>query len=207
MNTKRWKVYVHTNKLNSKRYVGITSKENPNHRWNSGRGYKENTHFYSAIKKYGWDNFKHQILFDSLTETQAKQIEKYLIAIWNLQDNRYGYNMTSGGDGTPNYHPSSETRAKLSAARRKENLSSETLLRRSEGLKGRKFSSEHKRKIGDSNSKPVDMLSKDNVFICTYKSAYDAEVQLGIGHSHISQCCHGKRNSTGGYKWRFAQLT
>ena len=30
-----------------------------------------------------------------------------------------------------------------------------------------------------------------------------AEDKTGIGRSHISQCCNGKRKSTGGYIWRF----
>lgn len=204
MDNCQWKVYVHTNKINGKRYVGVTSKAKPEHRWNSGRGYKENPHFYSAIEKYGWDQFEHTILFDSLTEDEAKDTEKRLISEWNTQDPSHGYNMTSGGDGTPGCHPSDETRAKLSNARLRENLSEETLRRRSEGLKGMKFSEEHKRKIGDGNSKPISMFTKDNDFIRTFKSARDAEVELGISHSHISQCCYGQRQSAGGYRWAFA---
>ena len=199
-----WKVYVHTNIFNNKKYIGVTSKENPNHRWNSGRGYMENPHFYSAIEKYGWDCFSHEILFDGLDETEAKEMEKYLIALYNTQDPEFGYNMTSGGDGTPGYHPSEETRKKLSTARMRENLSEETLRRRSDGLKGRQFSDEHKRKIGDGNSKEICMYSKDGTYIRSFRSAHDAELELGISHSHISQCCTGNRNSSGGYVWKFA---
>lgn len=132
MSTKVWKVYVHTNTANGKRYVGITSKAKVEHRWNSGRGYKENPHFYSAIEKYGWDNFTHTVLYDNLTELQAKDMERKLIQEWKTMDTKFGYNMTTGGDGTPGYRPSAETRAKLSAARMRENLSEETLRRRSE---------------------------------------------------------------------------
>lgn len=110
MGDKRWKVYIHINNINNKLYVGITSKSKPEHRWNSGRGYAENTHFSSAIKKYGWDNFRHIILYDDLTEQQAKDMEKYTIAQWRTQDVKYGYNMTSGGDGTSGFYPSKETR-------------------------------------------------------------------------------------------------
>lgn len=199
-----YKVYVHTNKLNGKRYVGITSKSKVEHRWNSGRGYKENPHFYSAITKYGWDSFTHEILFDGMSGQEAKAKEIELIREWRTQDARYGYNMTSGGDGTPDYHPSEETRKKLSNARRKENLSEETLQRRSEGLRGRKFSDEHKKKIGDGNSKRIKMFTKDGVLMKVFRSARDAEEELGISHSHISQCCHGSRQSAGGYQWQFA---
>ena len=112
--------------------------------------------------------------------------------------------VTSGGDGTPDYHPSEETRKKLSEARKKENLSEETLLRRSEGLRGRKFTDEHKKKIGDGNSKQIRMLSKDGVLLKTFRCARDAEEELRISHSHISQCCHGIRRTAGGYQWQFA---
>lgn len=201
---KRWTVYVHVNKLNGKRYVGITSKNNPNHRWSNGRGYKENTYFYSAIEKYGWDAFEHIILFDDLDEKQAKDTECKLIAEWHTNDRRCGYNMTTGGDGTPGFIPSEETRQKLSIARRRENLSPETLKRRSEGLKGRKFSEEHKQKIGRANSKPVVCVHEDGSET-VFPSAHCAEVQMGISHSHISQCCHGTRQTAGKLHWKFLE--
>lgn len=200
-----WKVYVHINKLNNKRYVGVTSKPKVEHRWNSGRGYKENTHFYAAIQKYGWDMFDHIILYDGLSEEEAKNTEQYLISLWSTMDNKYGYNMTLGGDGTRGYYPSMETRAKLSAARRRENLSPETLKRRSEGLRGRKFTDEHKSKIGKANSKKISMYSTNGDFIKTFDSACQAEIETGISHSHISQCCHNQRRTSGGYMWAFAQ--
>lgn len=198
-----YKVYVHTNRLNGKRYVGITSKAKVEHRWNSGRGYKENPHFYSAIMKYGWDNFTHEVIFDGLSGSEAKAIEVELIRCWQTKDPLYGYNMTSGGDGTPDYHPSEDTRRKLSNARRKENLSDETLKKRSEGLRGRSFSDEHKKKIGDGNSKKIAMFTKEGAFIKLFRSLKDAEDELGISHSHISQCCHGTRRTAGGYRWQF----
>lgn len=199
-----WKVYVHINTTNGKRYVGITSKK-VEHRWNSGRGYDYNTHFGAAIKKYGWGNFQHIVLCDGLTRDEAVEMECRLIAEWQTNNQNFGYNMTTGGDGTKGCYPSEETRRKLSEARRKENLSAETLARRSAGLKGRKFTEEHKRKIGDGNSKPILMFAKDGTLLRSFPSAREAEVELGISHAHISQCCHNKRNSTGGYVWKFAQ--
>lgn len=201
---KKWKVYVHINKTNGKRYVGVTSRKDANVRWKDGNGYIENPHFYSAITKYGWDGFDHIIIADNLDEKIAKQMERDLIKKWHANDRLYGYNMTSGGDGTPDYHPSEETRAKLSFARRRENLSEETLRRRSEGLKGRKFSEEHRRKIGDGNSKPIIMCDKSGNELRRFRSARQAEVTFNVSHTHISQCCHGRRMSAGGYIWKFA---
>ena len=90
-------VYCHTNKLNGKRYVGITKKK-PERRWNNGEGYKESPRFYNAIKKYGWHNFLHEILYTGLTLDEAKQKEIDLIAEWNLTNDECGYNISQGGD-------------------------------------------------------------------------------------------------------------
>ena len=58
---------------NGKMYVGITSKK-PEYRWENGNGYEANQHFTRAIKKYGWDNFKHEILLTNLSEEDAKLV-------------------------------------------------------------------------------------------------------------------------------------
>lgn len=58
---KNYCVYKHTSPSN-KVYIGITSQE-PERRWKNGNGYKKNLYFTKAIKKYGWDNFAHEILW------------------------------------------------------------------------------------------------------------------------------------------------
>lgn len=92
-------VYIHTNKRNGKKYVGITSKK-PAQRWNSGYGYYLNKPFYHAIKKYGWnDGFKHDIVAEGLTAEQAASLERELIAQYDSNDPQHGYNRTGGGFG------------------------------------------------------------------------------------------------------------
>ena len=44
----KWQVYIHINKINNKKYVGITSEKDPNKRWKNGLGYKQQI-FYKAI--------------------------------------------------------------------------------------------------------------------------------------------------------------
>ena len=75
-------VYQHKNKINGKVYIGITSQK-PEQRWRNGEGYKSSPHFYSAIQKYGWDNFEHNILFVELTKEQACLKEQELIKEFN----------------------------------------------------------------------------------------------------------------------------
>ena len=91
-----WCVYCHTNKTNNKKYIGITSYK-PEHRWGKeGNGYK-NQFFYDAIKKYGWDNFEHEILFDNLIKEQAEEKEIELISKYNTLIGKMGYNYETGG--------------------------------------------------------------------------------------------------------------
>lgn len=90
-----WSVYIHTNKVNGKRYVGITSKL-PEKRWQNGHGYKGQT-FYKAIKKYGWDNFEHEIVASNLTEDEASNFERILIRELDSFIGHKGYNVSIGG--------------------------------------------------------------------------------------------------------------
>lgn len=68
---------------------------------------------------------------------------------------------------------------------------------------GKRHTEESKRKISESKQKSVVQYDKNNEKISEYVSAVEAENKTGIGRSHISQCCNGKRKSAGGYIWRF----
>lgn len=89
-------VYMHINKQNNKRYIGIT-KQNPKIRWANGKGYVKNAHFYAAIQKYGWNNFEHIILHESFNQEEACLMEKYYIKKYNTINPQYGYNLSEGG--------------------------------------------------------------------------------------------------------------
>jgi hypothetical protein len=91
-----YKVYIHRNKINNKRYIGIT-KKNTKQRWRNGEGYKNQSLFYNAIKKYGWDNFTHKVVFKNLTKEEAAEKEKELIKKYNSNNSLYGYNVEKGG--------------------------------------------------------------------------------------------------------------
>ena len=53
---------------------------------------------YRAIQKYGWDAFKHEILFEDLTKEQACSKERALIKLFSAQDPKLGFNVSDGGD-------------------------------------------------------------------------------------------------------------
>ena len=112
MANEKYCVYKHTCP-NGKVYIGITM-QGIKRRWGNGHNYSRQKLFNSAIKKYGWDNIKHEVLFENLDETNAKEIEKGLIQEYKSFDSKYGYNISLGGEGTYGYKMSEEQRRKLS---------------------------------------------------------------------------------------------
>lgn len=108
-------VYIHISP-SCKYYVGIT-RQRVSKRWRNGNGYKKNKHFYNAIKKYGWDNFEHEIIADNLTMEEACKFEITLIKELNSNHNSYGYNNSNGGDGVVGYVVSDEIKSKISMSR------------------------------------------------------------------------------------------
>ena len=114
---KLYYVYKHTSP-SGKVYIGITSKHPPELRWANGNGYKRNQpHFWNAIKKYGWDNFEHEILFEGLNRKDACIKEQEMIELYDATNSENGYNQTKGGDGKLGYVMSKETKQKISASR------------------------------------------------------------------------------------------
>lgn len=89
-------VYKHTSP-NGKVYIGITAQQ-PERRWQNGYGYIRNSHFTYAIQKYGWNNFKHEILEMNLSYKEACDKEKFYIKTYNSTNSEYGYNISKDGD-------------------------------------------------------------------------------------------------------------
>ena len=131
-----WIVYLHTNLINNKKYIGITS-QTPQKRWRNGLGYKDGV-FRLAIDKYGWENFSHEILFSGLSETEAKNKEIELISLYNTTDRNYGYNRTKGGDGAAGIEVSEDTREKMSKSHLGKRHSDATKEKISNAAKGNK---------------------------------------------------------------------
>lgn len=93
---KTYCVYVHENKINGRKYFGIT-KGYPKDRWGNGSGYTSCTKFYPAIKKYGWNGFYHIVIINKLSAEEAAFLEKSFIKIFNTTNREFGYNTDIGG--------------------------------------------------------------------------------------------------------------
>lgn len=115
---------MHTLKIDNRKYIGITCQD-PKQRWGSnGVRYKKNKYFYNAIQKYGWSNFKHEILFEELLWDQACLKEKALIKLFDTTKHDKGFNLTLGGEHNK---VTEETKQKLSDINRKYDFSKEDL--------------------------------------------------------------------------------
>lgn len=118
-------VYIHTNKINGKKYVGQTQCNPPEKRWLGGHGYRHNNYFYNSIKKYGWNNFEHEIIERYLTKEEANELEKLLIKELNTTNRDIGYNLTIGGEGIAGYSHTEESKEKMRKAKLGRHLSEE----------------------------------------------------------------------------------
>lgn len=214
---RNFSVYIHTNLINNKKYVGITCQE-PEYRWRNGKGYNHNSYFTNAIQKYGWDNFKHEILYTNLGRDEAIQKEEELILKYHTTQRDYGYNITSGG---AYYGCHTEESKKKMSETRKKNITDEhrqmardRLLSRFESLealskyvsdinKNRIYSDEEKEALRKSHKvKPVICIDTGKFYI----SAHEAARQTN-GNAHgIRKACRGEATHSGKMSWRYATL-
>ncbi len=198
MENKKWYVYIHINKINNKKYIGISSEKNPNTRWKNGFGYRQQV-FFRAIEKYGWNNFEHQILFTNLSEKEAKQKEQELIIQYQSNNPLYGYNRSKGGDDLPEKTP--ELREKISNSLKEYYRTDEGKLRRVEiskrqleyysthdaPFKGKHHTEESKKLMSEkakqrkpNRSISIKMLDDDGNILRIFESKQEVLNFLGI---------------------------
>lgn len=92
-------IYKITNTINNKVYIGQT-KTSIKKRWNAHKTrYNDNNRqgIYSAMRKYGIDNFKIEKIVECPIE-DLDEMEKFYIKKYNSFYN--GYNLTFGGEGS-----------------------------------------------------------------------------------------------------------
>ena len=200
-------VYKHT-APNGKVYIGITSQD-VLARWNHGNGYKNNKHFFSAIVKYGWDNIRHEILYDDLTKEDACKKEIELIEEHDSTNPNKGYNSSTGGEcGTKGARLSEETRRKMSEARSGEkhflygkHPSDEAREKMREAKIGKRISAEHAKILRESRERSVMCIELNIVF----PSAANAEKCTGVNATSICNVCKQRRKTAGGYGCKYAE--
>jgi len=229
---KTYSVYAHINKINGLIYIGITSN-NPYKRWANGCGYSKNEFFSNAIKKYGWDGFRHVIILDGLSSELANEVECKLIKIYETTDRKKGYNIMNGGNSNrhtdytkqkikENHH---DIRGEKNPFYGKKH-SEETIIKIKETLKGRflgekspvykrKHTQEEKIKMSQSRpsvskennprAREIFQFDLEGNFIRSFWGCIEAKELFGYDNSAIAKCCKGKVKTSYGYIWRYSK--
>ncbi|KKM18709.1 hypothetical protein LCGC14_1662950 [marine sediment metagenome] len=93
-------IYVIINLIDSKKYVGQTTKKMKG-RWDGTLKGAENAsynqHLISSMRKYGINNFKSDVLLKCYSQEDLDFFEDYYIVIWDTMNPKKGYNKKRGG--------------------------------------------------------------------------------------------------------------
>lgn len=219
---KHYCVYKHT-APNGRVYIGITCN-NPLKRWANGKGYKNNDYFMKSITKYGWENFTHEILYENLTEPEAKIKEIELIKKYKSNQRLYGFNISSGGESAAGIKMSEEQKELIRQGNLGKIISKETRLKLSKASKntwqnpnfiqymreinlgknnpqyGKKRTDKEKLARG---AKPVIQKTREGEIIAEFISLHDAENKTGLKRTGISECCKGNFKQYKGFIWEY----
>jgi hypothetical protein len=190
-------VYVYTNKMNNKKYIGATLNEKlriTKHKCVSG----ENTYFHKCMQSEGTDltAFEYAVLYRvtgwdlGLVSKVIGLMEDYYIELYDTTNPEYGYNKQRGGYGIRVM--SEETKLKLRNINKGKHLSDEQKCKISKALasvKGRK----------------VMCIEKD----CVYDTIASAAEEVN-GNKHALSAKLNKQAKNGeiiayrGMHWKFA---
>lgn len=199
-------VYVVTNRVNSKKYVGQTTnyKMRKQQHLNNSKSVNAsdyNSLLHRAIRKYGKENFEWSVEYrvvainKSLLKESLNIAEKHYIEEYDSYNN--GYNMTLGGEGALGWTHNEGTKKFLSESQKGENghwygvsLPIETRLKMSNNRK----------------KTPVVQINEDGYILNRFESANEAMRQTGVDSGSIIGCCKHRygKNTAGGFRWEYA---
>jgi group I intron endonuclease len=211
-------IYKTTNLVNGKIYIGQHIGDRPYY-IGSGKSLK------AAIKKYGRENFKREILEYCDNVDHMNEREIIWIARYDSTNPLIGYNLEYGGNGKGKVNEetkkkisetkkgeknffygkkhSEESRKKISEANKKRGpLSEETRKKMSEAAKGKKFSEESIRKRSEARKIKIIQLTLDGLKVKIWDGARDAD-KFGFHHSSITACCKGRIKTHKGFIWMY----
>jgi len=154
-----YSIYKITNTINGKVYIGFDSNwpnRQKSHKYASN---KRNQKIYYAFRKYGWNNFIWEVIYQSKDDNHCLNImESYFIEEYDSFKN--GYNLTLGGEGTLGRPTTKITKNKISKALKNKPKSKEHLQKMSETRKGKTPSPEALRKRSESMKRTLQLKRK-----------------------------------------------
>lgn len=169
-------IYKITNLINGKVYIGKTSNFKRRMSQHFDEEHSTESLIKNSIRKNGKENFKIDIIEETLNRQEAKKLEEDYIKLYKSYKREFGYNIKIGEKHTP------ETKLHIGLAQI-----------------GEKNHMYNKRGKLNKTSKPIVELKTNK----KYESIMEAARDLNLNFSHIAAVCRGTRNSTGGYMFRF----
>lgn len=211
----KYTVYLRTNLINGKQYVGQTKKfKEREKQWKCLTTRYANFHITDEREKYGLENFKTEILAITETREEAWDLEKKYINELNTKFPK-GYNKSDGGKDSTGTKYSIETKEKLSLSHKGMHNSPETEWKKGceSSFKGKQHSKESKEKnrlahLGKESKKrmPVVQLTIDGNLIKEYTHCESASKEMGFkSDESIRKACKESWRTSGGYKWMYKE--
>lgn len=201
-------IYILTNKISGKQYIGKHSTDNLQD------GYMGSGFIVKQIKqKYGKNIFSKQIIQFCKSEEEAFERQRYWINYYNALEDEHYYNLDQGGAGHTGYTPSEQTRQKMSKAQkqrynkdpenhplRKVQMTDQIKAKISKSLTGRKLSEEQKQKIsertkGQKNPRAIKVECLNNHKI--FNTIKQAAQWCGVDNSTLAQHLKGRTKTCG----------
>ena len=203
-------IYLITNKLTGKKYIGQTLENDIHERWKSHFKKSSNCRYLKhALAKYHKENFKFEIICICF-DTDCDKYEKEYIKKFNtLVPN--GYNLREGGN---NGRHNTETKKKISNTLRSKwsNLSESEKKKHSESISGpnnhqfgKKRTPEEREKMrfNRKDLKKVNCYNLKGEFVATFISIGEAARKTNTDGRNISKCCKGIGRTSNGFIWKF----
>lgn len=183
-------IYKIINTENGKIYIGQSI--NISHRWNCHKYDLKNKRHKNPHLQRAYDlnpkAFKFEIIC-KCSEEDLNDLEIFFINKYKSNDSKYGYNLDNGGNGAGRM--SEETKRKLSESKMG-----------NKSMCGVKLSDEWKQHLSEAQPHRKRILCIDTGVI--YDSFADAARKTGLNRTKIVSVCTGKRKSTGGFRFKYA---
>lgn len=208
-------VYLVTNKINRKQYVGkakIGFNQRKSNHYSSAKNGSE-TNFHRALRKYDKESFVWEILEECKSDEDMSKKEMFYIEKYNTY--KQGYNMTEGGEGgltynknTDNYHRIKNKLGKWkngnpgatpqAIQKRKKTFENTTWISGKEhGNYG------HTRNKGKFKGKDNPQAKSCVVNGMVYETLKDASISVGVSPTTIRRRIN---KNIKGYKWNIQKI-
>lgn len=175
-------------------YIGQTMNEAHRKSQHKSEARNPKKYFHKAIAKYGFDNFKYDVIFRTASKNDNKLkyllnvMETYFIKKYDSNNPDKGYNLTEGGEGI--FNPSDEVRSKMGWCKGVNRTDAEKA-KISSTLKAKYQSGE----ISVHNKRGINVY-QNGILVGEYDSVEAARLALNIAYTSITNILKGRAKKT-----------